>query len=272
MRAKTLGVGLVVCVAAAVHASSDSVTFNGLQHPSNATIISASGVTGSFYADTLIFNAAGPDVAAIWGSNPSANFDTVCGDLFHDITYPPAETYGATFVDSISFSGTSSSGASASGVQHAGSIVGYVGALAAGSGGAAGNLATLDNTEAAALQIAVWEALYDTDSPTGLTQANFFTDLTNGTFDVTTTSVLKTGSAYTTLFNDAYAYYTSGYGAGDNAVFIEAQHSGTKYQDQFALVPGGPGNRVSGTPEPFTMTLALAGIGLFFRRRSVRSS
>jgi len=263
---KRVCVGVVVCLAGLANAAPDSVTFYGLQHPSDAAIISAHGVSSSFYADTLVFSATGPDVAAIWGSSPSAQFDAVCGDLFHDISYPPAETYGATFVDSVTFSGTSSSGASASGVQHAGSIVGYVGALATGSGGANGDLSSLDNTEAGALQIAVWEALYDNEA-SGMSMSAFYSDLTGGTFDITSTSVLKSGSTYTSLFDDAYAYYTDGYGSGDNAVFIEAAHVGDLYQDQFALVPQGPQHHISGTPEPFTMSLGIAAVGLFMRRR-----
>jgi len=261
---KIVGAAAAFCTVAAVQAS-NTVTFINIEHPGTADIVSAQGIGSSFYSDTLRFSATGTDVAGIWGSSPSPEFATVCCDVAHDIH--AGDTYGATFTDSLTFAGspTLQNGSTIAGVQHAGSIVGYVGAQLA-STHPVNPLSFLDAVGGAALQLAVWETLYDTTAPT--TIGNFLTALKSGNFHLTGSN-MSIATTADTLVQQAWADYNGGYGANDNAIFIQATSHGANgdiYQDQFAYLPSGPHTRVF-TPEPITMSLGFAGIGLFVRRR-----
>jgi hypothetical protein len=108
------------------------------------------------------------------------------------------------------------------------------------------------SVDAAALQLAIWQTLYTNPQlvPT-------FGD-THSQLAIDETSYYNLGASLASANNFQYLQNVDWYDftAGGNG------------QGQFGYIPGGP----SGTPEPFTIALSVAGLGFAIRRRMSRSA
>ena len=197
-----------------------------------SAMIAAVSSSASLYDVKFLGTGAGKSVAiTINGSNKTVfagklnfkknpagpTFQTVCADL--GVSISGGAVYGVT--SSFSNVGTAS-------VKKAGNIV-----------GASFNSAN-SNDDAAALQVAVWEALYDGASAPSFSSGNFKATLS------------------TTVKNKANAYYAKISQAG-NALYLKStpSHAG---QSQLTAVP-----------EPAALAGLGLGIALIVRRKARRA-
>ena len=122
-----------------------------------------------------------------------------------------------------------------------------------------GSLATLNNDQAFALQLDVWEAIYDGTSEAApeFSTGHFQTGNTKSAADnLITAAVLADADQFWAFRNEAL-----------DSIFFEAAGSGvTDTRGQNMLTVRSGGRRIF-TPEPVSMSLGFAGIGLFLRRR-----
>ena len=248
---RVLGIGCAIASVGLAHAQ-PTITFNGhygpddvinIQYHQGSTNLSDTGVVAGF----LQFNDNSHQ------NGLASPFETLCGDIFHDISS------GSTYIDTIYQTGTFgatntyvSAYTNATAVQAAGNIVGK-------------DFNTVYNTPngdtAAELQIAVWATLYDT-LYTSQTETTFASMLeSTGPFTV---SGLGSTSHNDAILAGAYGYWKDQGNPVSNALFLLHGATGFQGQDQFTTSDHyHPGL----APEPFTMGIGLAGVGLAVRRR-----
>ncbi|HTQ10271.1 MAG TPA: hypothetical protein VMI31_09390 [Fimbriimonadaceae bacterium] len=201
---------------------------------------------GNYQTGSLCFDDDGHHTN-IFGSG---DFDCVCADI-PDVINP-----GNNWHIDIRDAHDTGYGRN---INCAGSIVGWVGDNICHD-----DLSSLTTEQACGLQLAVWEAIYDGVDPSSIkNESAFEEDLQKGNFSTSYNFSDKT------ILDCAYSYYKSGFDAGDNCVYLKSTDVGG--QDQFKCNPGGGHGHVESTPEPFSMSLGLAAVGLFLRRRSKRS-
>ena len=122
-----------------------------------------------------------------------------------------------------------------------------------------GDLTLMSNDQAFALQLDIWEVQYD-----GSAEAN--PDFSGGHFR-STTAITANQQAWADVF----------WGYRNNAldsIFLQAEGSSLGYNGQLGqdqLTVRGGGTRIF-TPEPVTMSLGIAGVALFVRRRAAKKS
>lgn len=194
----------------------DIVTINGL-------------VSGSFYAGEIDWN---------WSNPVPAGFDssitTYCVDLLHELSY--TQTVGISNTDDPAMTTLAVDG----GGKAAWLVDTYAAVVSTG-------------VQAAALQVAIWESLYDNDH-----------NLNTGNFSLVTSNAAYTGAAEAMLIYNQANYYL-------NQLFSSSAPNQQYYTATAtwfdAIGPSGGQNQI-GTPEP--ATLALLGLGgaiAAFRRR-----
>ncbi len=252
---KLLGMGLMsVTISAAM---ADEIEYVGPDAPSEAVNVSYAGQFSNLGTDAgfLGFQIVGTGTP----------FEAICGDIFHDIS--GTSTYSDTV---FTASSTPPFGGASSGFTTAGSIL--------GAGNIIGNnfdaaLAANTDQAAAGLQIAVWAEEYDF--------ASTITDQTSFNLALTSTGAMTisgTAAGDMVTMDDAFAdWSTSGItpGGPDSTLFLKGgnitsgPYSGAQGQDQWTeqsqYTP-------SGSPEPFTLAIGTAGVGLAFRRRFSRKA
>ncbi len=196
-----LGVAAAFC-ATATEARADTLQFDGL---GNAEIVTVAGtVSGSFYAGELNWSWLGSTPAGF-----DASFYSYCIDLLNDVVNP----------QDVSIRSTSELTTPApDGASKAASLVNtFAQAIRTGGTG----------IEAAALQVAIWEAIYDP-----------VIDLSSGNFQLITEPWAYTGQATALAIYDQAALYlqslASGQYANATAIWLDAPIPG---QDQITSVP-----------------------------------
>lgn len=100
------------------------------------------------------------------------------------------------------------------------------------------------NTLGAALQLAIWDAVYDGGD--GLAAGN----------------VQSNGSTNAAVGSQATTWLTALGSNTDSAIWFDAVHDNNKYQNLI-----GPDGSATPVPEPFTLLLAAAGLGVAAKRR-----
>jgi len=212
----------VTCAAVLALPSKASASQLIYQQMGQHDIVTVQGA-GSFYAGEIDW---------LWDTPPAgfgAAVTTYCVDLFREMTTPQDV------------------------------VVGTTAGIATGAQDAGGKVAWLLNTfaplvssgvQAAALQVAIWESLYDNDH-----------NLAAGTFQLVTDSTAYTGAAKAQLIADqANDYLNQLYlpGGGYNTSTATWLH---------AVEPSGGQDQITTTPEPASLTLLGMGGLLAFRRR-----
>jgi hypothetical protein len=259
---KFAGVGIALSGIAVARAG-DSIDYIGPDSPSQAVTVNYSGHGKSLSVGTDAGFLQFKDV-------PQGNtFEAVCGDIFDEISV--GSTYGDTLytIPESSNLGYSPFTSDAS-INAAGYIVGntFSKALAGTQGAGFGSA----NEQAAGLQIAVWAALYDSNvSGVGSQTAfNAMIGIGSGTAGDFTIS----GLSDSTTLADAYSdWLTKGTapGGSDKTYLLEAagaNGSSGRGQDQFTEKSN---YTPSGSPEPFTMGIGIAGVAFAVRRKVKRS-
>jgi len=246
MRFGKLAIPAVVLSAAiAAQADERTMQFDGNIAGGDVSI-TFFGTTESGFAGTMAFT----ETDLTTPSSSLGNIITLCADLADDFS-PPA-TWSDTVFDPTplvaSFGGFQQA-LSADSLQRAGGII-------QGVATSFGNLGNLNAAQAEGLQLAVWEAIYDPTTGSGTP------DFSHGNFIVNSTDQAGALSDATSFF-DLYVNPIN-----LNSIFIQKAsatgRAGTQGQD---MLTSQTGQHRFETPEPFTMSLGLAGVGLFIRRR-----
>ncbi|HXH05805.1 MAG TPA: hypothetical protein VNI83_04360 [Vicinamibacterales bacterium] len=220
MRLRRICSQAVLCgaiLALPAQARAEFIDFTGLGH---AAVVDVRGLLNA--------RVWAGEINWVWVGTPPDGFDaafyTYCVDITHVLTDPQQVTIRSS---------SELAPATGGGGKVAWLLNTYAPAIRAGG----------TNTQAAALQVAIWEALYDT-----------VPSLTSGSFYLasTTTSAIRTQaqSYLAALYSGPGGYYTS------TAVWLDSPRG----QDQILLVA-----------EPSGILL-LAGGALFFRRRLLSAS
>jgi hypothetical protein len=226
--------GLVACAAwlCPTGARADTLAFDGVGK--GVTGISISGNIGGqnvSYGDVF----AG-ELDWSWLGTPPAGFSssiyTYCVDILNDVTDQENMTVSTT--DLLSQPGVPDAGAKAAWLFNT---------FAPGINSAPSNAAT--NIAAAGLQVAIWEALYDTTADLSGGNVTFgFSGITGGLVQLAATSFL------TQLYSGPSGYLTS------SATWLDSKPNWIG-QDQITTVP-----------EPATLLLLTGGaVAMFSRRR-----
>jgi hypothetical protein len=217
-----------------VAASAAELNYTGMGYRDIVTIdanIGGQVVEGSYYAGQIKWDWTAPIPDGFQGS-----IVTYCVDIVNELTSPQQVTVGTTN-DPLLVTPATDGGAKAAWLLNSfGSMVS-------------------SGLEAAALQVAIWEALYDNDH-----------NVTSGSFAIVTTDAAYTGAATAlAIAAQADTYLKQLFSAGapngqyytSTATWLDAS-SVTGGQDQIT------------TPEPSSLML-LGMAGLFVRRRLRRA-
>jgi len=212
-----------------VRAEASALQFEGMGAHDIVTIGGTSGVSGSYYAGELNW---------AWQAPTPDGFDTYlytyCVDIVHEVVDPQTVAISDT-ADPLMMTRATDGGAKAAWLLNT-----YAPDIHT-SGSA---------VEAAALQVAIWEAISDNDHNLS---TGFFTLLTTNTYTSETVAqaIFDQANEYLgALFYDGESYHTS------VATWLDAKTDTGGGQDQIA------------TPEP--ASLALLGIAAFCIRRRKR--
>lgn len=249
---KNWAVAIAIAFATTAMASADPLTISAnLQSVFGESVSYTLGSTtksttaGRFNWMRIAENPATPELEA--GSFPLDPIPS--GDLFYSFCIDLSETVsiGGTYtwtVEEDLANGRDSAGYPALGPVIAGNIASFLGAVFPDIGG------TLTTTNAAALQLAIWEIIYET----------------SGTFDLTSGHFSSSTTAVTSVANGLLATFAAYQGPA--ATGLHALNNAGK-QDQLIQIPGNPDTEV---PEPGTYALMGTGLLLIgvFRRKFAR--